>query len=225
MKNIAKAVFAGTVLCLGGLNAVAADAPAGPQAFATAHEKEISALNGAFAAVDANQYGAAERSLRSLTRSTDPTIAAMAYQGLAHLYTRSRQFPKVVTAFEEAISLQTMGAHDVDTSALHRLAGQAAVIAGQYDGAITHLTEWQALAKPAPMGTKTSDATTSLAYLAAAQAEKHLFSAAQETVAKAVAMAPSPSARLLDLKSAIDSAASSGTFKAGTIAAIITPRT
>jgi len=181
-------------------------------------------LNGAFAAIDARQYDTAERDLSSLARSTDPTIEAMAFQGLAHLYTKTKQFPKVVAAYEQAIALQTKGARDIDVATLHKLAGQAAVVAGQYDGAIDHLTKWQTLAQPATTGPKSLGVATPLAYLAAAQAEKHQLSAAQATVAKAVAIAPPPSSQFLNLKNAIDSAASSGTFKAGAIASVITPR-
>lgn len=223
MRVFAQAIVASTVLCLSA-SALAADATAAPQRPAPAQEKEIAALNGAFAAIDAKQYGAAEHDLSGLAQSSNPTTAAMAFQGLAHLYTRTRQFPKAVSAFESAIALQSKGARDIDIAALHRLAGQASVVAGQYDGAIDHLTKWQALAKPESSGARSPDAAVSLSYLAAAQAERHQFSAAQATLAEAVSMTPSPSSRLLALKSAIDSAARSAPFKTGSIAAVITPR-
>jgi tetratricopeptide (TPR) repeat protein len=179
---------------------------------------EAKPLLEAFADIDAKQYKDAEKKLRTLTKSSNPYLATMAFEGLAHLYGKTQEFSKSVDAYEGAISKGVAPVGQINS--YHQHAGQAAVMAGKYKVAVHHLEQWYT--SIVNLQSPPSEAYALLSYLAIAQAETGQFLEAEATIDKAVASVNTPSSGLIAIQSAIREAASSPKrFKSGSIAALV----
>jgi Tfp pilus assembly protein PilF len=181
-------------------------------------DSEARPLLEAFAAIDGKHYREAEIKLRSLSTSTNPYLATMAFEGLAHLYQKTREFSKSMAAYEAAISKRVASPGEINS--FHKFAGLAAVMAGEYDAAVQHLEEW--LAYPDSAQGRSNSYSMVLSYLAIAQAEKHQFEEASVTIDRAIASVQNPSHGLLVIQTAIkDTAAAPNKFISGSIAALV----
>ncbi|WP_144639251.1 hypothetical protein [Bordetella genomosp. 13] len=216
MLNRIIALVGAMLLCLAS-GAHGAQAPADPPA--DPPKAEIDALKQGYAALQAQQPDAAVQAFRGLSTSANPDMAALALEGLGHAYRQKRDYSKTVVAFEKSLALPTTMPRDLP--AIHQQIGMAAVLAGHYGTAVTHLESWKASWTAREPSKSYDHAPGILVYLAAAQAEQRDYPQARQAIRQSLELKPSDGAKAI--QAAIERAAKAGKASPGAVAGLLHP--